>query len=200
MNPLARVALHPPSPPARASESPAGGVSALTAALARLADGDRAAFDVVHAEARPLVERFVRRALFGAPCDWATDGDEIMQRTLIRVFEECGRFDPRRSGEAWVVTLAAFEVRSIRRDRLRAKARFAPTDERVADPRGTPETQAATHEVLLAAEAALGRISDLDRATLLESLAGDGAQTPTFRKRLERATRRFFRALKGATP
>lgn len=171
----------------------------LTAALARLADGDRAAFDVVYAEAKPLVEQFVRRALTSGNGDFATDGDDIVQRTLIKIFEQCHRYDRDRSGGAWVVTLAAFEVRSVLRDGRRARARLSATDNRIADPHDGPEALAAARELLLAAEVALGQLSELDRETLLTSLSGDGGviRGATFRKRLERATRRFFGVFRG---
>lgn len=173
--------------------------SSLTDALARLADGDRSAFDVVYGEAKPLVEQFVRRALASGHGDFATDGDDVVQRTLIKLFEQCHRYDSDRSGGAWVITLAAFEVRSVLRDRRRARARHAMPDERLPDPHVSPEELAASRELLLAAEAALGQLSELDRETLLESLSGDGdvVRGATFRKRLERASKRFFGVFRG---
>lgn len=171
----------------------------LCAALARLADGERQAFDEVHARARPLIERFVRQALSHGPGDWDSDGDEIVQRTLITLFEQCHRYDQRRDAGTWIVTLAAFEVRSSRRDRLRRQARFTGPDETTVDPHTSPEDQAAARELMTAAEVALGELSDIDRATLLDSLSssGDGAKSATIRKRLERATRRLFGLVRG---
>lgn len=182
-------------PLARRPEGPANSRS-LSDALARLADGDRAAFDAVHAEARPLIERFVRRAT--TPADFGSDGDDIVQRTLIRLFETCSRYDRQRPAGPWICTLAAFEVRSALRDRARRGARFSSPDEALVDPGIGPEDQAAARELVQAAEAALGELSDLDKETLLASLAGaDAPQGATFRKRLERASRRFFGALRG---
>lgn len=188
-----------PSPPANHESTVRAPKASLTNALARLADGDRSAFDAVYAEAKPLVEQFVRRSLASGHGDFTTDGDDIVQRTLIKLFEQCHRYDRDRSGGAWVITLAAFEVRSVLRDRRRARARHALPDERLMDPHESPEDRAAARELLLAAEAALGQLSELDRETLLASLSGDSdvIRGATFRKRLERASRRFFGVFRG---
>ncbi len=159
----------------------------MTAALARLGDGERDAFDEVFRLARPLLERFASRA---AP----EDLDDLVQRTLVKAFEQCHRFDRSRSGATWLLTLAAWEARSLRRDRWRANRRSAgAVPESLASGAADPESRAELRELLLAVEGCLDALSPVDRATLEAHLMpGEGPAGATFRKRLERATRRFF--------
>lgn len=159
----------------------------LTAALGRLADGDRDAFDEVFREARPLLERFAARA---AP----DDRDELVQRTLIKAFEEAHRYDPRRAGGTWLLALASWEARSLRRDRWRARQRTeGEPSEALPATTADPESQAALAELLDAATACLGALSPQDQEALEAALsAGPNPAGATFRKRLERATRRFL--------
>lgn len=116
-----------------------------------------------------------------------------MQRTLIKVFEEAHRFDGARSAATWLLTLAAWEARSLRRDRWRARQREGGEVSPTLPAAGDPESAAGLAELLDHVAVCLGALSPLDREALEAHFAAGADPTgATFRKRLERATRRFL--------
>src|SRR6058998_2993721 len=87
-------------------------LSELQRLMERLADGDRAAFHPVFAVLWPLLRRFAARHL---------RPEETAQETLVKIFLRAGEFDPSRSALAWALAIAAFEIRTVRRRRLRRR-------------------------------------------------------------------------------
>jgi RNA polymerase sigma-70 factor (ECF subfamily) len=98
------------------------------ALLARIAQGDREAFGRFYDAFAPLALGLIRRILRDpVACE------DVLQEVFWQVWQEAGRYDPRRgSPEAWIVmrakTRAIDRLRAIRR---REKTFVAPMDESV---------------------------------------------------------------------
>src|SRR5215468_488270 len=91
--------------------------------LTRLAEGDRSAFDPVFEATRPIVYRFAARALANQ-----ADAEDCAQHVLLRVFARASEFDPSRDALSWILGIAAWEVRTIRKKRARRKESFEAAD------------------------------------------------------------------------
>jgi len=175
----------------------------LSRLLARAADGDRAALDPLFAAAWPVTHAFCRRLVGDS------DADDAAQEALTKVFARAATFDPARDGLTWILTIASWECRTVRRRRGRRRdhssldvAATAPDAEHVsvlalAAPRSErPDELAERRELLAAAAAIVGALSPTDAGTLVAAWTDDAAARAalapaTFRKRLERALVRF---------
>lgn len=169
--------------------------------MRRLADGDRRAFDPLFAELWPLLRAFCRRATGSQ-----ADGDDAAQEALVKVFARASSFDPDQSAVSWVLAIAAWECRTVRK---RATRRREHDLTRAAD---TPSTDRSiddtieTRQLATAAGDLLAALDPRDTETILAALSGDPSERPsiapaTFRKRLERALARLraaWRARHGA--
>jgi RNA polymerase sigma-70 factor, ECF subfamily len=167
----------------------------VTVWLARLADGERVAFDPLFDAAWPLVRAFCRRALGGA-----AEADDAAQEALARVFGRAAEFDRERDGLSWILGIAAWQCRTeLRRRARRGETALAAAPEPVAAEGSRPDELAMRRELLAAAEVAMGELSAADHATIAAALADDadargGIAPATFRKRLERALERLRQA------
>src|SRR4051812_36910792 len=83
--------------------------------MRRLADGDRSAFEPVYASLWAPLRAFCRRAL---PAD---DADDAAQHALLKVFDRASSFEPERDALTWALALAAWECRTLRKRRMRAR-------------------------------------------------------------------------------
>src|SRR5438046_2896831 len=81
----------------------------------RFAEGDRAAFDPLFAKLWPVVRAFVARSLPDA------DVEDAAQEAIVKVFARIADFDPRRDASAWALTIASFEVLTVRKRRTRRR-------------------------------------------------------------------------------
>lgn len=160
----------------------------LTAAVLRLADGDRSAFDAVYDAASGRIDAVCARIL--GP---GADARDAAQQALVHVFERVDAFDPERgSALAWIVTVAAWEARTVRRRRGRAASRevgLAAAEERWAPSAEDPEREARAALFSL-----LDGVTDADREVILAAIGDqDRPDVPpaTFRKRLQRAIERL---------
>jgi RNA polymerase sigma-70 factor, ECF subfamily len=81
--------------------------SQIDAALQRIAEGDVAAFEVV-------VRRFERplRAWLAAHVPPGVDVDEVAQRSFVAAFSRMNEFKPGTRFEAWLFTIARFQLRT----------------------------------------------------------------------------------------
>jgi len=160
----------------------------LDRAFARLAAGDRSALPEVFRAVWPPVQRFCQRYL-GADAD----ADDAAQGALERVFAQAADYDPSRPALAWVLTIAHWECRTLRR---RAGRRAA-----VGLPDGIEGLAPAPDEILEQAElsaalaAAIEQLPAADQAVLAAALSADergpSGQDSTFRKRKQRAIHRL---------
>ncbi len=158
----------------------------IQALLKRLADGDRAAIEPAFAVLWPLLRRFSARALLSP-----ADAEDAAQQALTKMLEQTADFDPARDGLAWVLTIAAFECRTIRRRMQRRREgslEMAPG--RVVTE--TPEMLVVSRDLEAAVRDVLGTLSEEDVRTIMAAMADERpVADATFRKRLQRALGRL---------
>ncbi|HEY5962138.1 MAG TPA: sigma-70 family RNA polymerase sigma factor [Polyangiaceae bacterium] len=161
----------------------------LTALFVRLAGGDRSALPPAFQIIYPLARRFCEKML-----GRGADADDATQACLERVFEQIGSFDSSRHALPWVLTIAAWEVRTIRRRAWRARQKSALTSvEELTGAAQDPEAAAISKELLAVLDELVELLPDTDRRTLrqvLERELQSEVAVPTdstFRKRKERA-------------
>ena len=162
----------------------------LDAALARLADGDRSAFEEVFAGIQGPIERLCR-SMLGSDADAADAGQEA----LCKILERASDYDKSRPALPWALAIAAWECRTILRKRMRRRESDVPVEERGDD---HAEENLVQRDLVAAATGALGELSDVDRETLIATFWEEGATASgaTLRKRRERALGRLRAAWK----
>jgi RNA polymerase sigma factor (sigma-70 family) len=172
--------------------------SELGEQLRRLGDGERGAFDAAFATLLGPVRALCRRML----------GDDAFedaaQRAMLKIFERVATYDGARDGLTWALAITAWECRSVRRERGRARWLDADAvDEPATAPEDSPEAEAARRELSAMAAAIMVELSPADRETLMLALTDEapaGLAAATMRKRRERAWTRFramWRSLHG---
>jgi len=164
-----------------------GGRAALQAELTALARGDRTAFDPLFRRVWPLVRGFAARTLPAA------EADDAGQEAMLRIFSRASEFDPRRDALAWILGVAAWQIRTHRtRARRRREDELGTAPERI-DSAASPEREAMSRNLGSALDAALSELSPSDAATLIAYARGERPDLPgaTFRKRVERALARL---------
>ena len=92
--------------------------------MARLADGDRTAFDPLFAALHPRAVALARMRLD------ASDADDAAQQTLVRVFSRASEFTPGRPVLPWFYAIAANEIHAVTRRRARDRSRETRAEER----------------------------------------------------------------------
>jgi RNA polymerase sigma-70 factor (ECF subfamily) len=159
----------------------------LRARLTELADGDRAAFDDVYERVWPLVRGFVGRHLRSG------EAEDVAQEALLRVFSRASEFDRDRDALAWILGIAAWEIRTHRTRQRRRREESLDEEKHDRDAADPSPEEAAVHRerdrLVVQAIAALG---PSDAATL-ESYMSDERPPiapATFRKRVQRAVER----------
>lgn len=163
----------------------------LGLAMRRLAEGERAAIDVVYRGLRPLVGDVCRRMLGDAP-----EADDVAAETLVEIFTRASDFDPERDVVAWALTIATWRCRTERRRRQRA--RLSPLEDAGELPaEGDPEDAYLSREAHAALEAARAELGEIDREALDAVLSG-APLSAALRKRKERLLPRLRRLLGGA--
>jgi DNA-directed RNA polymerase specialized sigma24 family protein len=159
----------------------------LNELMARLADGDRSAFDEVYAGLWPVVAAFCSRTLSHA------DAEDAAQQSLLKVFDQAANYERNRDGVTWALSIAMWEVRTIRKRHARSKMSDLDDFELPLNTE-SPEQLTADRQITDAAIAVLGQLSPEDQATLMATFneeAPDGVGHATFRKRRERALGRL---------
>ncbi len=159
--------------------------------MARLADGDRSAIEVVFRTLLPHIVRCCEKML--GP---GQDADDAAQQAMEKVFAEAHRYDRTRRALPWAVAIAVWECRTVRRRRQRS--RTVPFDAS-ADPRSddaSPEDAVIGQDLLSAARVIFNGLPAADRETLLQAFeepteAPSEVAGATLRKRRERATSRL---------
>jgi len=154
--------------------------------MIRLADGDRSAFDGAYTLLWPAVLGFCKRALA------SSDAEDAAQLALLKVFERASTFQRDKDALTWAITIAVWEVRTIRKRHHRSRSTSIETDQH-ASLTADPEKTAVDHELVEAAQSILGSLSEDDRATFATAFDEEtptGVSGATFRKRRERAIAR----------
>lgn len=166
----------------------------LNRLLAELADGKRSAFQPLFQASLPVVQRFATRLLGDA-----VEADDAAQAAMLKVFERASTFRAGAEAMTWILTLTAYECRTLRQRTRRRRidsdsAAFLAT---VPHNGRTPEQTALSHDLKQRVRDLLVDLSDLDRDAILTILDdGDRPEVagPTFRKRLQRAMGRLKKA------
>lgn len=161
----------------------------LDADMARLADGDRAAFTPVFRALRPLLVAFCERAL-GA----GADPDDATQLALEKIFERASEYDPSRPALAWALAIASWECATIRRRRQRSGTESGVDQDKVPSSARTPEEETLAKELDRTLRETILELSRADREALDAAFLKDtveGPTTPAFRKQKERALSRL---------
>jgi RNA polymerase sigma-70 factor, ECF subfamily len=160
--------------------------------LARLADGDRAAFPPAFTLLWPVTRSFARSFLRDD-----AGAEDAAQQALLRVFLRAAEFDPSRPALPWVIGVVANECRTLRRKTQRRREAPLAAAEAQADSAASPEEDAARRDLERAALSVLEGLPPADLETILAHV-GEAERpdlpAPTFRKRLERALKRLRRA------
>lgn len=160
-------------------------------AMVRFADGDRAAFRDVFDRLWPMCLAVATRTL-----GERADAEDVAQRAILKVFDRIVDLDRTRDGVAWAMTITAFEIMTLRKQRTRRREDAVDVD--------------AQHEAALASEllleeelrasvqATIGELSQLDRDALAAMLSGSKPRGETERKRRFRAIERLRAAWRKA--
>lgn len=166
----------------------------LDSALARLADGDRAAFTEVFQLLWEPVLRLCRSMLKNE-----ADAADAAQQALEKVLTRCGDYDARRPAMPWALAIAAWECRTLARKRTR---RREISEEHAPELGAGSEDELAQRELMRAAVEVLGELSPQDREVLVATFWEEASNVggATLRKRRERALGRLrdtFKRLYG---
>ena len=166
----------------------------LNRLMAELADGKRAAFKPLVQVVLPVVRRFATR-LLGNP----VDADDAAQAAMLKVFERATTYRQGSEAMTWILTIAAYECRTIHQ-RTRRRKVDADSDARLATAIHAgvaPDQELISADTTAKVRDLLDGLSENDRSAILDILDDrdrpdiDGA---TFRKRLQRALVRFKKA------
>jgi len=159
--------------------------TSLDALMARLADGDRAAFPRVFELLWGPIHRLCCSLLKNE-----ADAADAAQEAMQKIFERASDYDRTRPAMPWAMAIAAWESRTLARKRTRRReaADAGP------DPAGEhPEEAFVRRNLTTAALSALGELSEADREALVATFWEEAASVSgaTLRKRRERALDRL---------
>ena len=160
----------------------------LDALLARLANGDRTAFDPLYAVLRPRAERLAQIKLG----DMASD---VAQSALMKVFARASEFEPGRPCLPWFYGIVANEIQAARRK----SARHVPSEEIEITAEGDPEKEMMRRELLRALDLAIEQADESNAiAAMLGRAPMPAIPAATFRKRVSRAYAKLRLLLGGS--
>jgi RNA polymerase sigma-70 factor (ECF subfamily) len=161
--------------------------------LERLADGDRGAVEPAFDALWPLVRQFCARAV-----PVAADAEDAAPQAIVRAFDRIADYDRRRDALAWVLTIASYEVLTLRSRARRRREQSFDAAHDVAGPGEDAEERLAQQDLQAAVREVLAGLRPEDAAVLAAAMGLPGpsvdraAMRPaTFRKRLQRALERF---------
>lgn len=175
----------------RAAPERAAGRAELDALVARLADGDRSSFPRVFDLLWPPVHRLCLKLL-----SHDADAADAAQEAMHKIFERASDYDRARPAMPWAMAIAGWECRTVARKRHRRRE----VGEEEAGERAGPSLEEAfvERDLVQAAVAALGELSDVDREVLAATFWDEAASVSgaTLRKRRERALDRLRRTFR----
>jgi RNA polymerase sigma-70 factor (ECF subfamily) len=168
--------------------------SAIHAAMVRLADGDRAAFDVLLDELWPVILAFAERGVGKGP-----DAEDIAQETFFKLCSRISDFDRARDGLSWAFGIAGYEILTQRKRRRRRREVSAEAVlEHAPDASASQEDSLLEREQRTALEQTLQTLDEEDRIALglVPALPAPHLPSPqvasaTLRKRKQRALDRL---------
>ena len=162
----------------------------LDALMARLAAGDRSAFDPLFRALAPRAERFARARV------GAADAPDVAQAALLKVFARASEFTPGRACLPWFYAVVANELRAVRRVTTRAAPSADPHALATSLPTAAPdlEREIVERDLARALDRAIAELDTTSAAAIAELLADSRAPDvapATWRKRLSRACARL---------
>ena len=170
------------------------GEDELDALMARLADGDRAAFEPLFVALHP---RALRAARSRVGVSLAPD---IAQATLMKLFAHAGDFTPGRAVLPWFYAVLANELRAARRVEAPARAERASDGAELADESEGADEALVRRELEVALVRAVSELDEVSADAIAALLGREErpAVTPqVFRKRVSRAYARLRILLGG---
>jgi RNA polymerase sigma factor (sigma-70 family) len=159
----------------------------LDALMARLAGGDRTAFDPLYRALHPRALRLARARLEAA------SANDVAQSALIKVFARASEFEPGRPVLPWFYAVLANELRSLRRAEQRLVT-TEPAQLAMARDEHDLEAELLQRELARALELAISEL-DRDAAEAIHAMLERGERPQidpvAFRKRVSRAYARL---------
>lgn len=176
----------------------------LDALMARLAEGDRSAFDPLFSALRPRAVRVARMRVD------PQRADDVAQTALLKVFARASEFEAGRPVLPWFYAIVANEIRAVTRGKLlRSQVPLEADDGRtheIEDRSEDPEARAIARELEVALDRAIETL-DPRSAEAIAMMLGrtdrptvEASASTAFRKRVSRAYARLRLALSGARP
>ena len=159
--------------------------------VSRLADGDRTAIRPCFELLWPVVRNYCSHLLGGHE-----DAKDAAQQALEKVFSQAASYDPSRPALPWVLAIATWECRTVRRRWSRSREVGGLPESDVRDDGASPEDALIHVDQEHALKEAMSVLSPSDQATLQSVLdevqpASRTVGGATFRKRRERAVARL---------
>lgn len=163
----------------------------LDAVMAQLADGDRSSFPRVFDLLWTPIHRLCLKLL-----NHEADAADAAQEAMHKIFERASDYDRDRPAMPWAMAIAGWECRTLARKRQR---RREVAEEEAGERVGRSlEEEFVARDLMEAAVAALGDLSEVDRETLVATFWDEAASVSgaTLRKRRERALDRLRKAFR----
>lgn len=152
--------------------------------MVRFAEGDRGAFRDVFDALWPILLALATRSLPSR-----ADAEDAAQCAMLKVFGRIVDLDRSRDGVAWAMTIAGFEVLTLRRQHQRRREDGAEVD--LADQRPSAIEEILDEELRASLLAMIAETSQRDRAALSALLLGAKPTGEAARKRRFRAIERL---------
>lgn len=163
----------------------------LNRQMAKLADGDRSAFEPIFELVWPSVKNFAERALNNSP-----DAEDAAQSALLKIFAQASGYKKELDALPWILTVTAFECKTIRQKHTRRREQGAM--DLVIDQ--ATDNSLNSEEILIEKDlyAALNKVIESlplsDQETI--KVAFERKERPnippaTFRKRVERTIKKI---------
>ncbi|HET9955324.1 MAG TPA: sigma-70 family RNA polymerase sigma factor [Polyangiaceae bacterium] len=163
----------------------------LDALMKRLAEGDRSVFtrvfELLWAPTKRLCSNLLKND---------ADAADAAQEAMQKILERASDYDDTRPALPWALAIAGWECRTLARKRVRRReANAADLPESAGE---NPEPEFVQRDLMAAALAALGELSESDRETLVATFWDEAASVSgaTLRKRRERAIERLRKTFK----
>jgi RNA polymerase sigma factor (sigma-70 family) len=168
--------------------------------VGRVASGDRTAFTPLFEQLWPIVRRFCAKMMHGD-----IDADDAAQEAMMKCFNQAASYDSQRPVLPWVLTISAWECRTMMQKRRRRREMVTENM--------PPSTSTATNDDIMrrdlgdAVDAALSHLVPTDRAAVVAAFWQSDIDenlptTAVDRKRKQRALQRLrliWRKLYGNT-
>lgn len=159
---------------------------AIHAAMLRLSDGDRAAFDVLVDELWPVLLSFANGV------GQRADVEDVAQEVFYKICSRIGEFDRERDGASWAFGIASYEILTLRRrQQRRREVQDASVLAAHADLADSQETRLLERELETLAQRAMAMLSAEDQSILSRPTNEPSAAAATLRKRKQRAVARL---------